>query len=435
MLARAALRHAPGRPTIGDGFAAIAGGDPIAPGLRQKFQVLRVVDAQQRRRAEACRGDDPAESLRLDAFEHDLRALRGLVRTHQFAAIEFGARAAQYMIRRENSDHSVVLIGAGAQRLRCKSTASQPRAKFSAQLMLGPLPTRLAEVRRGQARVDCGKTGGGHYGSGHAARGCAAHCAHGGRSDVVRGRHWPRNQPGCGPHGAIAARGQQPGLRPPRQDRHHQPRNHGARRSAGAGSDGRTHRDPQLRRHRQRTGHDGVLLAPQRAMRSGRRPDRRPPRARPRRYFHSSPVCCTTSANWCCSIVLRRWSGRLSSCRSIRPTIAACSSASAKSSVSITVPSGLRWRAIGPCRARCRNASNFTTSRSARRHHALEVATVHVANSVAVLAEIGSFDLADAPPISAAALRAVNLDADGVREIALQTQKSAADMLPLLVAA
>ncbi len=67
--------------------------------------------------------------------------------------------------------------------------------------------------------------------------------------------------------------------------------------------------------------------------------------------------------------------------------------------------------------------------------HALEVATVHVANSVAVLAEIGSSDLADAPPISAAALRAVNLNADGVREIALLTQKSTAEILPLLVAA
>jgi HD-like signal output (HDOD) protein len=67
--------------------------------------------------------------------------------------------------------------------------------------------------------------------------------------------------------------------------------------------------------------------------------------------------------------------------------------------------------------------------------HALEVATVHVANSVAVLAEIGSSDLADAPPISAAALRTVNMNADGVREIAMQTQKSAAEVLPLLVAA
>jgi HD-like signal output (HDOD) protein len=66
--------------------------------------------------------------------------------------------------------------------------------------------------------------------------------------------------------------------------------------------------------------------------------------------------------------------------------------------------------------------------------HALEVATVHVANSVAVLAEIGSVDLGDAPCISPAALRAVNLDADGVRAIALQTQKSGTDMLPLLAA-
>jgi hypothetical protein len=51
-----------------------------------------------------------------------------------------------------------------------------------------------------------------------------------------------------------------------------------------------------------------------------------------------------------------------------------------------------------------------------------------------VLAEIGSVDLGDAPCISPAALRAVNLDADGVRAIALQTQKSATDMLPLLAA-
>jgi putative nucleotidyltransferase with HDIG domain len=67
--------------------------------------------------------------------------------------------------------------------------------------------------------------------------------------------------------------------------------------------------------------------------------------------------------------------------------------------------------------------------------HPLEVATVHVANSVAVLAEIGSSDLADAPPISAAAMRAVKMDPDSVREVALQTQKSAAEVLPLLVAA
>jgi HD-like signal output (HDOD) protein len=65
----------------------------------------------------------------------------------------------------------------------------------------------------------------------------------------------------------------------------------------------------------------------------------------------------------------------------------------------------------------------------------LEVATVHIANSVAVLAEINSCDLGDAPAISAAALRAVNLDSEAVRDIVLQTQKSAAEVLPLLLAA
>jgi putative nucleotidyltransferase with HDIG domain len=65
----------------------------------------------------------------------------------------------------------------------------------------------------------------------------------------------------------------------------------------------------------------------------------------------------------------------------------------------------------------------------------LEVATVHIANSVAVLAEIGSSELSDAPPISPAALRAVKLDAAALAEVVLHTQQSAAEMLPLLVAA
>jgi HD-like signal output (HDOD) protein len=65
----------------------------------------------------------------------------------------------------------------------------------------------------------------------------------------------------------------------------------------------------------------------------------------------------------------------------------------------------------------------------------LEVATIHIANSVAVLAEIGSCDLSDAPAISSVALRAVKLDAEAVKEIVVQTQKSAAEVLPLLVAA
>jgi putative nucleotidyltransferase with HDIG domain len=69
------------------------------------------------------------------------------------------------------------------------------------------------------------------------------------------------------------------------------------------------------------------------------------------------------------------------------------------------------------------------------REYPLEVATVHIANSIAVLAEIGSGDLSDAPPISAAALRAAKLDSAALAQIVLQTQESAAEMLPLLVAA
>lgn len=67
--------------------------------------------------------------------------------------------------------------------------------------------------------------------------------------------------------------------------------------------------------------------------------------------------------------------------------------------------------------------------------HPIEVATVHIANSVAVLAEIGSCDLGDAPAISAAALRSVKLDPASLREIVLQTQKSAEEVLPLMLAA
>jgi HD-like signal output (HDOD) protein len=69
------------------------------------------------------------------------------------------------------------------------------------------------------------------------------------------------------------------------------------------------------------------------------------------------------------------------------------------------------------------------------REHPLEVATVHIANTVAVLAEIGSGDLADAPNISPAALRALKLDTASLMEIVAHTQKSAAEVLPLLVAA
>jgi HD-like signal output (HDOD) protein len=65
----------------------------------------------------------------------------------------------------------------------------------------------------------------------------------------------------------------------------------------------------------------------------------------------------------------------------------------------------------------------------------LEVATVHIANSAAVLAEIGSSELTDAPAISDAAMSAAGMDAAGLLEIVLQTQKLGAQLLPLLIAA
>jgi putative nucleotidyltransferase with HDIG domain len=67
--------------------------------------------------------------------------------------------------------------------------------------------------------------------------------------------------------------------------------------------------------------------------------------------------------------------------------------------------------------------------------HPLEVATIHVANSVAVLAEIDSTDLSDAPSLSDAALRATRLDAASVTQIIAQTRETAEDVLSLLTAA
>jgi putative nucleotidyltransferase with HDIG domain len=66
--------------------------------------------------------------------------------------------------------------------------------------------------------------------------------------------------------------------------------------------------------------------------------------------------------------------------------------------------------------------------------HPLEAATIHIANSVAVLAEIGSGDLRDAPRISDAALRATKLNAASVTEIIAQTRETAEDALALLAA-
>ncbi len=64
-----------------------------------------------------------------------------------------------------------------------------------------------------------------------------------------------------------------------------------------------------------------------------------------------------------------------------------------------------------------------------------EVATIHIATGVAVLAEIGSNDLNDAPAMSPAALRAARLDAAAIAEIAVQTRHLGAEVLPLMVAA
>ncbi len=69
------------------------------------------------------------------------------------------------------------------------------------------------------------------------------------------------------------------------------------------------------------------------------------------------------------------------------------------------------------------------------REHPREVATIHIANSAAVLAEIGSSEPADAPVISEYALRATGMDAASMQEVVLQTRQVAADLLPLVLAA
>jgi len=62
----------------------------------------------------------------------------------------------------------------------------------------------------------------------------------------------------------------------------------------------------------------------------------------------------------------------------------------------------------------------------------LEVATVHIADCVAVLAETGSAALCDAPAISPAALLAAQVNSASVMEIVQQTRESAAEILSLL---
>ncbi|HTV95019.1 MAG TPA: HDOD domain-containing protein [Steroidobacteraceae bacterium] len=64
-----------------------------------------------------------------------------------------------------------------------------------------------------------------------------------------------------------------------------------------------------------------------------------------------------------------------------------------------------------------------------------EVATVHIANSVAVLADIGSTELDDAPSLSADALRTARLEPEDIAEIVAKTREAAAEILPMLTAA
>lgn len=66
------------------------------------------------------------------------------------------------------------------------------------------------------------------------------------------------------------------------------------------------------------------------------------------------------------------------------------------------------------------------------REHPVDVAIVHIANSVAVLAEIGSTDPDDAPAISPEALRAVKLDSAGLLDTVRKTMESAPEMLAVL---
>jgi HD-like signal output (HDOD) protein len=67
--------------------------------------------------------------------------------------------------------------------------------------------------------------------------------------------------------------------------------------------------------------------------------------------------------------------------------------------------------------------------------HLVEVATIHIANSVAVLAEIGSNDPQDAPPLAPEALRAAKCDPLHLPELVAETEAAAAEILPMLLAA
>ena len=79
-----------------------------------------------------------------------------------------------------------------------------------------------------------------------------------------------------------------------------------------------------------------------------------------------------------------------------------------------------------------RECIEFHHQPAAAQNYPAAAATVHIADSVAVLAEIGSSDLRDAPAICPSALLAVRLDAAAIGEIAAQTERTTAEMLPLM---
>jgi HD-like signal output (HDOD) protein len=64
--------------------------------------------------------------------------------------------------------------------------------------------------------------------------------------------------------------------------------------------------------------------------------------------------------------------------------------------------------------------------------HPIDVAIVHVANSVGVLAEVGSLDLEDAPPIRAVALKRLGLSSEDLPGLVQKTIESAPELLALL---
>jgi len=69
------------------------------------------------------------------------------------------------------------------------------------------------------------------------------------------------------------------------------------------------------------------------------------------------------------------------------------------------------------------------------RNFPIDVATVHIANSIAVLAEIGSAELGDAPALAPGALKLAKLDPEILPQIIEQTRTAAAEIMPLLLAA